>query len=225
MGRMTEVLRRVWDDVIGTQPAPDLQLVLICLGDRLRPGGMPGVWPRTRHVVTIAHEGAHAMAALASGRRLAGIRLHSDTSGLTVSRGRTTGPGMVVDRIGRLPRPVAVRPGWSAPAPRAACARRAVAGGDPAGADAGADPQLLRPVRRAAGAGLAVVAVSWWASRAGAGRHGVRRGLVPAAGSTASRGGAATASQTLALAHLGRRHVGPADPGAGDRLGRGCSCC
>jgi hypothetical protein len=46
-------------------------------------------------VVTIAHEGAHGLAALATGRRLAGIRLHSDTSGLTVSAGRPSGPGMV----------------------------------------------------------------------------------------------------------------------------------
>ena len=35
----------------------------------------------TRHVVTIAHEGAHGLVALAAGRRLSGIRLHSDTSG------------------------------------------------------------------------------------------------------------------------------------------------
>lgn len=33
---------------------------------------------------------------LLSGRELAGIRLHSDTSGVTVSRGRATGPGMVL---------------------------------------------------------------------------------------------------------------------------------
>ena len=51
---------------------------------------------RTRHLVTIAHEGAHGVVALLSGRRLAGIRLHSDTSGLTLSRGRPTGPGMVL---------------------------------------------------------------------------------------------------------------------------------
>jgi hypothetical protein len=55
----------------------------------------PITWRTSRHVVTIAHEGAHGVAALLSGRRLAGIRLHSDTSGLTVSRGRATGPGMV----------------------------------------------------------------------------------------------------------------------------------
>jgi hypothetical protein len=47
-------------------------------------------------VVTIAHEGAHGLVALAAGRRLSGIRLHSDTSGLTVSAGRPTGLGMVL---------------------------------------------------------------------------------------------------------------------------------
>jgi hypothetical protein len=49
-----------------------------------------------RHAVTIAHEGAHGVVALAVGRRLSGIRLHSDTSGLTVSSGKPTGFGMVL---------------------------------------------------------------------------------------------------------------------------------
>src|ERR1700712_67427 len=53
-------------------------------------------WHYTRHLVTIAHEGAHGVAALITGRRLTGIRLHSDTSGLTLSRGRARGPGMVL---------------------------------------------------------------------------------------------------------------------------------
>jgi hypothetical protein len=56
---------------------------------------VPALWRRTRHLVTIVHEGAHGVAAMLSGRRLAGIRLHSDTSGLTVSKGRSSGPGMV----------------------------------------------------------------------------------------------------------------------------------
>jgi hypothetical protein len=56
----------------------------------------PTLWRRARHAVTIAHEGAHGLAALATGRRLSGIRLHSDTSGLTVSAGRPSGPGMVL---------------------------------------------------------------------------------------------------------------------------------
>jgi hypothetical protein len=56
----------------------------------------PALWHPVRHVVTIAHEGAHGLVALASGRRLSGIRLHSDTSGLTVSAGKPTGLGMVL---------------------------------------------------------------------------------------------------------------------------------
>jgi hypothetical protein len=46
-------------------------------------------------LVTVTHEGAHGVAAIVTGRRLQGIRLHSDTSGLTVSSGRPSGPGMV----------------------------------------------------------------------------------------------------------------------------------
>lgn len=55
----------------------------------------PQAWPVARNVVTIAHEGGHALVAALTGRRLNGIRLHSDTSGVTVSSGRPTGPGMV----------------------------------------------------------------------------------------------------------------------------------
>lgn len=52
-------------------------------------------WRIARNVMTIAHEGGHALTALLTGRRLTGIRLHSDTSGLTLSAGRPTGAGMV----------------------------------------------------------------------------------------------------------------------------------
>lgn len=46
-------------------------------------------------MVTISHEGGHALVAVLTGRRLMGIRLHADTSGVTLSRGKPTGPGMV----------------------------------------------------------------------------------------------------------------------------------
>lgn len=55
-----------------------------------------GVWRWARGVVTIVHEAGHAFAAVLTGRRLTGIRLHSDTSGVTLSVGRPTGPGMVL---------------------------------------------------------------------------------------------------------------------------------
>jgi hypothetical protein len=53
------------------------------------------LWRWSRNLVTIVHEAGHALTAVLTGRRLTGIRLHSDTSGLTLSTGRPSGPGMV----------------------------------------------------------------------------------------------------------------------------------
>jgi hypothetical protein len=91
-----DVIREVWHRALTTQPAPSGGFILLTALLALLLVWAPGAWPITRHVVTIAHEAAHGLAALVSGRKLHGIRLHSDTSGLTVSAGRTTGPGMVV---------------------------------------------------------------------------------------------------------------------------------
>jgi hypothetical protein len=86
----------LWDRMSVVAPTPALTLVLVTAVVAFGVTAMPAAWRRSRHLVTIAHEGAHGVAALLSGRRLAGIRLHSDTSGLTVSKGRSTGPGMVL---------------------------------------------------------------------------------------------------------------------------------
>lgn len=56
---------------------------------------MPPLWSVTRHVVTLVHEAGHAIVAVLTGRRLNGIRLHTDTSGLTVSSGKPRGAGMI----------------------------------------------------------------------------------------------------------------------------------
>jgi hypothetical protein len=53
------------------------------------------LWRPARNVITIVHEAGHALAAVLVGRRLSGIRLHSDTSGLTLTKGKPHGPGMV----------------------------------------------------------------------------------------------------------------------------------
>lgn len=84
-----------WGRLTTVAPAPSGGVVVLTAVVALALVLVPGAWVRTRHLVTIAHEGAHGVAALLSGRRLAGIRLHSDTSGLTVSKGRSSGPGMV----------------------------------------------------------------------------------------------------------------------------------
>ena len=86
----------LWDRVSGVQPLPSTGVVLATAAIALALVGTPGLWPISRHVVTLAHEAGHAVVAVLVGRRLSGIRLHSDTSGLTLSRGRPRGPGMVL---------------------------------------------------------------------------------------------------------------------------------
>jgi hypothetical protein len=62
-------------------------------------------WRYARNVVTIVHEAGHALFAVLAGRRLQGITLHSDTSGVTVSKGKPTGPGMVLTALAGYPAP------------------------------------------------------------------------------------------------------------------------
>ncbi|MFB6777612.1 M50 family metallopeptidase [Streptomyces sp. NPDC056352] len=86
----------LWDRVLGTQPAPEQWLVVVTATVALIAVVPNVLWRLSRNAITIAHEGGHGLIALVSGRRLEGIRLHSDTSGLTVSRGRPTGVGMIL---------------------------------------------------------------------------------------------------------------------------------
>jgi Peptidase M50B-like len=92
----TEQIADIWDRVLGTQPDPELWLVIITGLVAMAVVSTSVSWRVTRNAVTIAHEGGHGLIALATGRKLDGIRLHSDTSGLTVSRGKPTGIGMVL---------------------------------------------------------------------------------------------------------------------------------
>ncbi|MCO5969648.1 MULTISPECIES: M50 family metallopeptidase [Actinoallomurus] len=92
----TSTIGGVWHEVVGTQPHPSWWLVGVTGVVALVAVSFRSVWHVLRNVVTIAHEGGHAFAALVTGRQLQGIRLHSDTSGVTVSRGRPYGPGMIV---------------------------------------------------------------------------------------------------------------------------------
>jgi hypothetical protein len=85
-----------WDRLSAASPPLSGWLLALSAASAVLLVFSPTLWRRARHAVTIAHEGAHGLAALVTGRRLSGIRLHSDTSGLTVSAGRPSGPGMVL---------------------------------------------------------------------------------------------------------------------------------
>ncbi|MFF3907462.1 M50 family metallopeptidase [Streptomyces sp. NPDC001848] len=86
----------IWDEVFGSQPDPALWVVIATMVAALAVVVPHSVWRISRNAITIAHEGGHGLVALVTGRTLTGIRLHSDTSGLTVSRGKPYGLGMIL---------------------------------------------------------------------------------------------------------------------------------
>ena len=90
------VLDRLWERISGSQPVPPVWVVAVTGVAALLLVANTGSWRLAGKVITIAHEGGHALVSLLSGRRLEGIRLHSDNSGVTYSRGKRNGPGMVV---------------------------------------------------------------------------------------------------------------------------------
>lgn len=89
-------IERVWVSIVTTQPAPPVWVVALSAAVAVLMVLDRRLWRWTRHLITTAHEGSHGVAALLSGRRLSGIRLHSDSSGVAVSKGRSSGVGMVV---------------------------------------------------------------------------------------------------------------------------------
>ncbi|MGH4017490.1 MAG: M50 family metallopeptidase [Gammaproteobacteria bacterium] len=89
------IVEELWLRAIDVQPAPPPVVVLVTALAAAMLVGWQRSWRVLRGVVTIAHEGGHAAVAALAGRRLIGIRLHSDASGLTVSSGSPTGVGMV----------------------------------------------------------------------------------------------------------------------------------
>jgi hypothetical protein len=90
------VVGELWDKVTGTQPVPSVWIIAVSGIVALAIVANNSAWHVARNAITIAHEGGHALVSVLSGRRLDGIRLHSDTSGVTYSRGRRNGPGIML---------------------------------------------------------------------------------------------------------------------------------
>lgn len=105
---IVDALTQAWQRASTVQPPPEPWAVPATAALALACVLVPALWRRTRHLVTLVHEASHAVVAVLTGRRLAGIRLHSDTSGLTVSVGRPRGPGMVATAAAGYVGPAAV---------------------------------------------------------------------------------------------------------------------
>ncbi|MCM6775225.1 M50 family metallopeptidase [Nocardia sp. CDC159] len=95
-------------------PHPPLWVVLATAGAALLAVVYPPLWRILRTAVTIAHELGHAVVAVLTGRTLRSIRLHSDTSGVTVSRGKPYGLGMILTTMAGYPAPSALGLGCAA---------------------------------------------------------------------------------------------------------------
>jgi hypothetical protein len=90
------VLDRLWERVSGSQALPPSWVVAVTGLAALLIVLDAHSWRLASKVITIAHEGGHALVSVLSGRRLEGIRLHADSSGVTYSRGKRHGPGVVL---------------------------------------------------------------------------------------------------------------------------------
>lgn len=84
-----------FEQLSSVQPVPDGGLLGLTLLAAFALTAPPA-WHWTRNFITVAHEGGHALVGVLMGRRLSGIKLHSDTSGVTVSRGKPHGLGMIL---------------------------------------------------------------------------------------------------------------------------------
>jgi Peptidase M50B-like len=90
------VLDRVTERMSGSQALPPAWVVAVTGLAALVIVLDAHSWRLASKVITIAHEGGHALVSVLSGRRLEGIRLHTDSSGVTYSRGKRHGPGLVL---------------------------------------------------------------------------------------------------------------------------------
>lgn len=105
---MIEQLQDAWSAVTerwGVEASPDPATFAIITGLVVALAAVPPVWRVARQASTIIHEMGHVLAAWCTGRRVSGIKLHSDTSGVTLSRGKPNGPGLLVTFLAGYPAP------------------------------------------------------------------------------------------------------------------------
>ncbi len=104
----------VWHHAFATQPMPPLWLVIGSGVLALAVVASARVWPVARTVVTMVHEGGHAVVALATGQRGVRVRLYRDTAGETISAGAADGIGIALTAAAGYPAPALVGLGAAA---------------------------------------------------------------------------------------------------------------
>lgn len=87
-------LNELWAQMISTQEKPLPWMLILAWALSILLVFSP-LWRISRNAITVVHEGGHALMAILWGRRISGIKLHSDTSGVTISRGKPWGLGVI----------------------------------------------------------------------------------------------------------------------------------
>lgn len=87
-------LNELWGQMISTQEKPLPWMLMLAWALSILLVFSP-LWRISRNAITVVHEGGHALMAILWGRRISGIKLHSDTSGVTISRGKPWGLGVI----------------------------------------------------------------------------------------------------------------------------------
>ncbi len=95
----------VWRHAFVAQPVPPRWLVLGSGALALLAVASARIWPVARTVVTIVHEGGHALVALATGQRRVRVMLYRDTAGQTVSVGKAGSVGIALTAAAGYPAP------------------------------------------------------------------------------------------------------------------------
>jgi Peptidase M50B-like len=116
-GAVGDLWRRtdaVLHHALTVQPAPPQWLAIGACVLALAIVASARAWPLARTVVTIVHEGGHAIVALATGQRRVRIRLYRDTAGETRSRGRRDGVGVALTAAAGYPAPAVIGLGAAA---------------------------------------------------------------------------------------------------------------
>lgn len=105
MQNVVDVVQQIWRSAVTAGDLPSPTTTAVCALVAFVAVAWRPAWSVTRHIVTIVHEAGHGFAAVLTGRRLSGIRLHSDTSGVTLSVGRPRGFGMILTAAAGYPAP------------------------------------------------------------------------------------------------------------------------
>lgn len=94
-----------WAWVSQVSPPIVVWVGLTCLFFGAVLAAVPVTWGKTKMFATWVHEASHAVVALATGRRVSGMKVNADTSGVTQHVGRERGLGRLLTAFAGYPGP------------------------------------------------------------------------------------------------------------------------